>query len=106
MSIYVRWAEQALLNHYFRAQRTRLPRIWNMNLMMELSHKATWAALLPDARIIHYTILKPSTQRMSRNLEAAAYPADDWDTAVVWPLGFWRAYDRMQVDYGFELPPL
>jgi lipopolysaccharide biosynthesis glycosyltransferase len=57
-------AEQGLLNYLFGYQIYRLPYVYNMNLAMYHSTRwpllrKVWNSLLPDARIIHYTIGKP-----------------------------------------------
>ena len=47
---------------YFKDRDTRLPRVWNMNLMLTVPHATLWQTLLPDARVIHYTIFKASAR--------------------------------------------
>jgi len=53
---------------YFKNRDTRLPRVWNMNLMLTVPHAALWARLLPDARVIHYTIFKASARCPEQNV--------------------------------------
>lgn len=53
---------------YFKDLDTRLPRVWNMNLMLTVPHAALWARLLPDARVIHYTIFKASARCPEQNV--------------------------------------
>ncbi len=39
-----------------------------MNLMLTVPHAALWARLLPDARVIHYTIFKASARCPEQNV--------------------------------------
>ena len=36
-----------------------------MNLMLTVPHAALWQRLLPDARVIHYTIFKASARHVT-----------------------------------------
>ena len=52
-------AEQGFLNHYFGAQVTRLPYIYNANLAIKRKDAEIWDSFIRDARIVHYTLIKP-----------------------------------------------
>ncbi|PCH35546.1 glycosyltransferase family 8 protein [Wolfiporia cocos MD-104 SS10] len=52
-------AEQGFLNHYYGAEVVRLPYAYNANLAIKLRKPELWEDLWGDARIVHYTIVKP-----------------------------------------------
>jgi glycogenin glucosyltransferase len=65
-------AEQGLLNSFFPAPsryllhpakhtRTVLPMKYNLNLEALRSHPVQWNDVWPDARIVHFTVEKPSS---------------------------------------------
>lgn len=84
-------AEQGLLNDFFLAStpnnvyppqytRTTLPMKYNLNLAALNNHPIQWNDTWPDARIVHFTISKPSSKecKPSKN---CLYPQ---------PLNAWR----------------
>ncbi|KAH9944795.1 nucleotide-diphospho-sugar transferase [Amylocystis lapponica] len=52
-------AEQAFLNHYYAAEALRLPYAYNANLVIKERTPALWAGLRREARVVHYTVMKP-----------------------------------------------
>ena len=55
-------AEQAFLNVYFGAEAARLPYAYNANLAIRERTPALWAALQREARVLHFTKIKPFLQ--------------------------------------------
>lgn len=68
-------AEQGFLNLYFGTQVARLPYIYNANLAIKRKDEAIWASMMPHARIVHYTLVKPFLD----DDEAASVDAKDYD---------------------------
>ena len=52
-------AEQSFLNHYFGAEAARLPYSYNYNLAMKKRGPLLWDTLWDEARIVHFTFVKP-----------------------------------------------
>ncbi|OCH90582.1 nucleotide-diphospho-sugar transferase [Obba rivulosa] len=52
-------AEQAFLNQYFAANAVRLPYVYNANLAVKQRKQSVWEDVWPQARIVHYTLVKP-----------------------------------------------
>ncbi|KAI3635782.1 hypothetical protein MIR68_006420 [Amoeboaphelidium protococcarum] len=68
------WAEQGLLNYYFRHGLVLMDYIYNLNLALlrswgQADLRRTWDRLLPNARIIHYTLYKPFLQTKEFNID-------------------------------------
>jgi hypothetical protein len=88
----MKWdAEQGLLNAFFPAPspnkvypsqytRTILPMKYNLNLAALHYYPGQWNDVWPDARIVHFTIWKPSS-RECKSSENCLYPQ---------PLNAWR----------------
>ncbi|PCH35545.1 glycosyltransferase family 8 protein [Wolfiporia cocos MD-104 SS10] len=55
-------AEQSFLNHYFGKEALRLPYAYNANLAIKKRSSEMWKDLMGDARIVHYTLVKPFLQ--------------------------------------------
>ena len=55
-------AEQAFLNLFFGAEALRLPYAYNANLAIRQRTPALWDALRAEARVVHYTTMKPFLQ--------------------------------------------
>lgn len=53
-------AEQAFLNVFYGANMARLPYAYNANLAIKARSLELWKNLMEEARVIHYTIRKPS----------------------------------------------
>lgn len=68
-------AEQGFLNLYFGTQVARLPYIYNANLAIKRKDSAIWASMMPHARIVHYTLVKPFLD----DDEAASVDPRDYD---------------------------
>ncbi|CCM03925.1 uncharacterized protein FIBRA_06077 [Fibroporia radiculosa] len=52
-------ADQSFLNHYYGKEAVRLPYVYNVNLAVKLRSPELWANLMREARIVHYTQIKP-----------------------------------------------
>ncbi|OSX61765.1 glycosyltransferase family 8 protein [Postia placenta MAD-698-R-SB12] len=52
-------AEQSFLNHYYGAEAVRLPYAYNANLAIKKRKPELWADVKREARIVHYTLVKP-----------------------------------------------
>lgn len=52
-------AEQSFLNHYYAAEAVRLPLAYNGNLAIKKRSPELWQGMLPELRLIHYTMVKP-----------------------------------------------
>ncbi|KAF7378369.1 Glycosyltransferase family 8 protein [Mycena sanguinolenta] len=52
-------AEQGFLNLYFAATAMHLPYIYNANLAIKDRSLTLWERLVPEMRIVHYTLVKP-----------------------------------------------
>lgn len=52
-------AEQSFLNHYYGAEVVRLPYAYNANLAIKSRKPEVWADVKREARIVHYTLVKP-----------------------------------------------
>ncbi|KZT05385.1 glycosyltransferase family 8 protein [Laetiporus sulphureus 93-53] len=52
-------AEQSFLNHYYGAEAVRLPYAYNANLAIKKRAPELWADVKRQARIVHYTLVKP-----------------------------------------------
>ena len=93
-------AEQAFLNVYFGAEAARLPYAYNANLAIRERTPALWAALQREARVVHFTKIKPFLQgdyaevplaELERNAERVARRKPLWkDDAREW-IEAWRA---------------
>jgi len=55
-------AEQSFLNHYYGADALRLPYAYNANLAIKKRVPALWADVKREARVVHYTLVKPFLQ--------------------------------------------
>ncbi|KAF9804053.1 hypothetical protein IEO21_09482 [Rhodonia placenta] len=55
-------AEQSFLNHYFGKEALRLPYAYNANFAIKKHSSMMWDDLRTDARIVHYTLVKPFLQ--------------------------------------------
>jgi glycogenin glucosyltransferase len=96
-------AEQGFLNIMFlptspenldssRYLRTELPMKYNLNLCAYSFHREKWDAIWPDARIVHFTMVKPCLS--GRN----EYP--DYDQPVnLW----WKEWDEMSQKFGWGI---
>ena len=51
---------------YFKARITRLPLVYNFNLVLASCHHDLWDRQKSDARIVHYTIYKARRPLSSR----------------------------------------
>ncbi len=54
-----RFAEQGFLRMYFAHQVLRLPFVYNANLAIKRRNAETWAVIMEELRVIHYTLVKP-----------------------------------------------
>ncbi|KAI0919069.1 hypothetical protein AcV5_002082 [Taiwanofungus camphoratus] len=52
-------AEQSFLNYYYGAEAVRLPYAYNANLAIKYRSAELWESLKREARIVHYTLVKP-----------------------------------------------
>lgn len=52
-------AEQSFLNHYYGAEAVRLPFAYNGNLAIKKRSPKMWNGILPELRLVHYTMVKP-----------------------------------------------
>ena len=94
-------AEQGFLNVMFLSPspenldspgylRTELPMKYNLNLCAFAFHRSQWDAIWPDARIVHFTMVKPCQGRRNE------YP--DYDQPVnLW----WEEWDEMTRKFGW-----
>ncbi|CCM03924.1 uncharacterized protein FIBRA_06076 [Fibroporia radiculosa] len=55
-------AEQSFLNHYYGKEAVRLPYAYNANLAIKKRSPELWADLRKEARLVHYTLVKPFLQ--------------------------------------------
>jgi len=55
-------AEQSFLNHYYGKEALRLPYAYNANLAIKKRAPKMWEDLKSEARIVHYTLVKPFLQ--------------------------------------------
>ena len=94
---------QGLLNWYFKHRVTKLPRIYNFNMVLCSGHKALWDSLKGDARIMHYTIYKPGSTRESDMAAVLDHPDSrvnkDLQEPLVW---WWDAYEAMSRATGWN----
>lgn len=88
-------AEQGLLNIVFLRPpeifqskatvflRTELPMAFNLNICAYFRHRVKWDALWPDARIVHFTMVKPNAAEYRFNFPDYEQPVkawwDEWD---------------------------
>lgn len=52
-------AEQSYLNHFYGAEAIRLPFAYNGNLAIKKRTPKLWDGILPELRVVHYTMIKP-----------------------------------------------
>lgn len=55
-------AEQSFLNYYYGKEAVRLPYAYNANMAIKKRSPAMWEDLRAEARIVHYTLVKPFLQ--------------------------------------------
>ncbi|PCH35800.1 glycosyltransferase family 8 protein [Wolfiporia cocos MD-104 SS10] len=60
-------AEQSFLNHYFGAEALRLPYVYNANLAIKMRKPELWEDVRREARIMHYTLVKPFLAEMDNS---------------------------------------
>ena len=58
-------ASPACACRYFKARTTKLPLIFNFNLVLASCHHDLWERQKTDARVVHYTIYKARRQLCS-----------------------------------------
>ncbi|KAJ7191397.1 glycosyltransferase family 8 protein [Mycena pura] len=74
-------AEQAFLNVYWAPHALRLPYIYNGNLAIKAVAPRVWAALQPELRVVHYTVVKPGAFLS----DAPGVPwRENWDASIAW----------------------
>ncbi|KAF7378368.1 Glycosyltransferase family 8 protein [Mycena sanguinolenta] len=103
-------AEQGFLNLYFAGTAIHLPYIYNANLAIKFRSPVLWERLLPEMRVVHYTLVKPflpdpehshqilTEDEIAQALKQAAHSREGiFREEVVW----WEAvYRRMMNEYG------
>jgi hypothetical protein len=60
------------MRRYFKVRVTRLPLVFNFNLVLASCHHDLWERQKTDARIVHYTIYKARRLSNSRMLRESA----------------------------------
>lgn len=60
-------AEQSFLNHYYGAEALRLPYAYNANLAIKKRKPELWADVKKEARVVHYTLVKPFLKEMDNS---------------------------------------
>jgi len=93
-------AEQGLLNKFYsvvdfqsNAEHTRvaLPMKYNLNLEAYESHRGNWDALWPDARVVHFTQIKPQDNFENQGWDQPMQAwRREWED-VIWKYG-WNDY--------------
>jgi hypothetical protein len=99
-------AEQGVLNNFFPAPnpgpmypsaytRVVLPMKYNVNLEARYSHKDQWDDIWADARVVHFTILKP--------IRDARECKDDPNCMFIQSIGRWFSeYEEMKSKFGWD----
>lgn len=57
------FAEQELLNQFFRLRYLQLPPVYNTNIALYLRYPKIWKVLKPDFKVVHFTKYKPFLKR-------------------------------------------
>jgi alpha-N-acetylglucosamine transferase len=96
-------AEQGLLNLIFLRPplvfesdttvflRTELPMKFNLNICAYLRHRSQWDLIWPDARVVHFTMVKPNEAEYRSNFPDYEQPVNEW----------WNEWDEMIRKYNW-----
>lgn len=94
---------QGFLNWYFKVRFTKLPRVYNFSIVLCSCHNALWDSLKADARIVHYTVVKPGKSREFDMQGVVGHPdarvTKDMQEPLTW---WWDAYDAMSRAIGWN----
>ncbi|OCH84205.1 nucleotide-diphospho-sugar transferase [Obba rivulosa] len=86
-------AEQSFLNHFYGTEAVRLPYAYNANLAIKRRKPELWADLKREARIVHYTLVKPFLQGDYEEVDI-----DDLDNNVVRQYEAWDGLFKEELD--------
>jgi hypothetical protein len=96
-------AEQGLLNLIFLRPpwvfesnetvflRTELPMKFNLNIGAYFAHRSQWDFIWPDARIVHFTMVKPNEAEYRLDFPDYEQPLEEW----------WNEWDEMTQMYNW-----
>jgi len=86
-------AEQSFLNHFYGSEAVRLPYAYNANLAIKRRKPELWADLKREARIVHYTLVKPFLQGDYEEVEIS-----ELDKNIVQQYGAWGGIYKEELD--------
>ncbi|OCH90578.1 nucleotide-diphospho-sugar transferase [Obba rivulosa] len=86
-------AEQSFLNHFYGSEAVRLPYAYNANLAIKRRKPDLWADLKREARIVHYTLVKPFLQGDYEEVELM-----EMDKNIVGQYGAWGGIYKEELD--------
>ncbi|EMD32927.1 glycosyltransferase family 8 protein [Gelatoporia subvermispora B] len=86
-------AEQSFLNHFYGPQTVRLPYAYNANLAIKRRKPEMWADLKKEARIVHYTMVKPFLQG-----DYAEVPIEKLEKNIAKKANAWGGQFREEVE--------
>ncbi|OCH90579.1 nucleotide-diphospho-sugar transferase [Obba rivulosa] len=86
-------AEQSFLNHFYGPQAVRLPYAYNANLAIKRRKPELWEDLKKEARIVHYTLVKPFLQG-----DYAEVPIEKLEKNIAKKSNVWSGLFREEVE--------
>ncbi|EMD32928.1 glycosyltransferase family 8 protein [Gelatoporia subvermispora B] len=86
-------AEQSFLNHFYGSEAVRLPYAYNANLAIKRRKPELWVDLKKEARVVHYTLVKPFLQGDYEEVEVTQLEKN-----VVGQYGAWGGLFKEELD--------